>query len=108
MEAMHIPNAKSEPLNIDDAAISELLTLARDYSTQSGSRFSQLARSLADLCDTDPRLKALGEQAQQLMGNGALLQGIFRRLFPAQTYPFAFSRLDARPDLTTREHEVLL
>ncbi len=105
---MHIPNAKSEPRDVDDAAISHLLTLARDYSTQSGSGFTCLARSLADLCESDPKLKTLGEQAQLLMGNGALLQGIFRRLFPAQTYPFAVAHLESKPNLTDREHQVLL
>ena len=92
---MDVPNAKSEPRDIDDAAMSELLRLARYYSTQSDSGLPLLARALSDLCERDPRLRSLGQQAQQLMGNGALLQGIFRRLFPAQTYPFAKAHLPA-------------
>ncbi len=103
---MQIPNAKSEPRDVDDAAISHLLTLARDYSAQSGSGFTRLARILADLCESDPRLKTLCEQAQLLMGNGALLQGIFRRLLSAQIYLLHFRRR-TRANLTCRETRCL-
>src|SRR5439155_10901857 len=113
--SMHIPNAKSEPIDLEDSVLSALLRLAGELALQhsgqaSASPVPKLIEQLLTSVDLDPEMARLMEELPVALGGGALLQSVFIRMFPAKARPIAFTRSseNPNPNLTTREREVLM
>jgi hypothetical protein len=114
-----IPNAQSEPRDLADEVVSDMLWSAGDLldwfrsgytpSAADGDFQSALAQ-LGRVASEDARLNRLIEKLPRALGGGVLLQAAFNRLFPVPPQPVAvpLPPEEGWPNITDREKEVLL
>jgi DNA-binding CsgD family transcriptional regulator len=115
----HIPNAHSEPRDLHDEVVSDMLWSASGLLDWFRSGYApsaaegELQRALADLSriiSEDERLNRLVDELPKALGGGVLLQAAFNRLFQVPPQPVAvpLPPENGWPKITEREKQVLV